>query len=144
MLEILGLVLPGITKVLDKLIPDSNARAAAQEQITAALIAQDAVVQAAIAEQAKAQTAINLAEAQHSSMFVAGWRPFVGWVCGLGCAYAFLLKPLLGTAFVAAGWPLPPAIDTAEMIGLLTGMLGFGGLRTIEKFGSVERSTVSK
>lgn len=143
MLEILGLVMPGITKVLDKLIPDTNARQAAQDEITKALIAQDGAVQQAIAEAAKAQTEVNLKEAESGSMFIAGWRPFIGWVCGVGCGYAFILQPLLGAFSAWMKWSLPPSLDTQSMLGLLMGMLGLGGMRTYEKTKGVERTAIT-
>lgn len=143
MLEILGLILPSITGVLNKIIPDANARQAAQEQITAALIAQQGAVQQAIAEAAKAQAEVNLKEAESPSIFVAGWRPFVGWVCGVGCAYAFILQPALNAISSWGHWPLPPSLDTSSMLGLLMGLLGLGGMRTLEKVQGVDRQSMA-
>lgn len=143
MFEIIGLLLPSITGVLNKLIPDANARQAAQEQITAALIAQQGAVNQAIAEAAKAQAEVNLKEAESPSIFVAGWRPFVGWVCGVGCAYAFILQPVLNAISSWGHWPLPPSLDTSSMLGLLMGLLGLGGMRTLEKVQGVDRQTMT-
>lgn len=81
------------------------------------------------------QAEINKIEAAHRTLFVAGWRPFIGWVCGLGFAYAFLLYPILQWA--AAIWQpslTPPALMTDNMMELVIAMLGLGGLRTFEKF----------
>jgi len=75
------------------------------------------------------QMAINLEEAKSSSLFVAGWRPFVGWVCGLGLALQYLILPIL----YAFKWAEPVALDFGELITLLLGMLGMGALRTYEK-----------
>ncbi len=88
-------------------------------------------------EPAKLQAAINQVEAQHRSVFVAGWRPFIGWVCGLALAYIWLMRPLLGDFLDAAfGYSLPKlAIDAFDMITLLGPLLGLGGLRTVEKLG---------
>lgn len=143
MLEIIGLLLPSITGVLNKIIPDANARQAAQEQITAALITQQGAVQQAIAEAAKAQAEVNLKEAESPSVFVAGWRPFVGWVCGVGCAYAFILQPVLNAISSWGHWPLPPSLDTSSMLGLLMGLLGLGGMRTLEKVQGVDRQSLA-
>ena len=80
------------------------------------------------------QSAVNLQEAKHPSIFVAGWRPFVGWTCGVGLAYNYIIAPL-ATAFAGlAGkeWELLP-LDTGELITLLITMLGVAGLRTFEK-----------
>lgn len=143
MLEIIGLLLPAIAGVLNKIIPDANARQAAQEQITAALIAQQGAVNQAIAEAAKAQAEVNLKEAESPSVFVAGWRPFVGWVCGVGCAYAFILQPVLNAVSSWGHWPLPPSLDTSSMLGLLMGLLGLGGMRTLEKVHGVDRQSLA-
>lgn len=87
------------------------------------------------------QMAVNQAEAQHSSLFVAGWRPAVGWVGAAAMAYQFLLYPLMvwGWSFMRAkGWvPLylepPPMLDTDALWVVLSGMLGIAGMRTVEK-----------
>lgn len=83
----------------------------------------------------KSQNAVNAIEARHRSVFVAGWRPFIGWVCGLALAYQFLLHPLLAwVVTVAMDVPqYPPVIDTGALYTVLLGMLGMGGLRTVEK-----------
>lgn len=75
-----------------------------------------------------AQIALNKAEAAHRSLFVAGWRPFIGWVCGLGLTYSFLLRP-----FLIVWGANAPSLDMESIIGLLVGMLGLGGYRTYEK-----------
>ena len=97
------------------------------------------------ADMSKAQTAINAIEAQNSSLFVAGWRPAVGWVCVSGLGYTFLLKPLFPWAVrVAASMggytatlPDLPEVPMGDLIILLGGMLGLGTLRTIDKIKGV-------
>lgn len=87
-----------------------------------------------------AQLAVNTQEAQHRSIFVAGWRPFIGWICGIGLLYDFLLRPLTNgflTIFKIQG--AMPGLDTAALISLLLGMLGLGGLRTYEKFKGITK-----
>lgn len=81
------------------------------------------------------QGEINVEEAKSASTFVAGWRPFVGWVCGFALAYNYVLFPLI--AYIAkcisdSAPPMPP-LDTGELVTILIGMLGLGGLRTAEK-----------
>jgi hypothetical protein len=80
------------------------------------------------------QLEINKEEAKSQSMFVAGWRPFIGWICGCGLGYQFLLRPLLsfGVSLKIAGF-VAPSIETAQLIELLVGMLGLGAMRTYEK-----------
>ena len=83
---------------------------------------------------AEVQTKINVAEATHRSVFVAGWRPFVGWVCGFGLLYAVLLEPLLRFIFTVNGWDSTfPIIDTTITMQVLFGMLGLAGFRSYEK-----------
>jgi hypothetical protein len=94
----------------------------------------------------EAQTAINALEAQSSSIFVAGWRPFVGWVCASGLVYTFLLKPILPWAAGLFGFPMAPLpeVPMGDLIVLLGGMLGLGTLRTVEKRAGVSREVMSK
>jgi len=76
------------------------------------------------------QTKINEIEAQHRTLFVAGWRPFIGWVCGLAFAYHFILFPIIRTIYPDVQFP---ELDTEPLFTVLLGMLGLGGLRTYEK-----------
>lgn len=89
-----------------------------------------------------AQLAVNLQEAQHESLLVAGWRPFVGWVCGLAFAYTFILQPFMSFFAVLAGADLTnlPELDIGTMIPVLMGMLGLGWLRTQEKKDGVNKN----
>lgn len=81
----------------------------------------------------KAQAAINEAEASSASLFVAGWRPAVGWCCAIGVGIEFL-GPLLTWGSTLAGHPVTfPAMDSGTLMPLLLGMLGIGGMRTYEK-----------
>lgn len=75
-----------------------------------------------------AQVELNKVEAAHRSLFVAGWRPAIGWVCCLGLLYSFLLQPILVAVGVNA-----PVLNSTELHSLVIGMLGFGGFRTFEK-----------
>jgi len=93
-----------------------------------------------------AQMEVNKAEAQHPSVFVAGWRPFIGWVCGLALA-VFLLGNFMGADLL--NWlrlaffptmPEPPQLaGTETLVTVLMAMLGLGGLRTVEKLKGVSR-----
>lgn len=94
-----------------------------------------------------AQAEVNKAEAQHASVFVAGWRPACGWVGAAAMAYQFLLYPLLvwlWTLMQAQGWipdgvKPPPMLDTDALWVVLSGMLGIAGLRSVEKVKGVAR-----
>ena len=90
-----------------------------------------------------AQIALNEKEASHGSMFVAGWRPFLGWVCGLGFAMNFLVAPV-GTFIVSlAGGSFEfPQAELTTMMPVLLGMLGLGGMRTFEKLNYKARNNL--
>lgn len=80
----------------------------------------------------------NKVEASNPSVFVSGWRPFIGWVCGSACAWNWIGIPIVKAALVFTGYKM--AIETADisqMLPVLMGMLGLGGLRTIEKMNGV-------
>lgn len=132
----LNLFLPIISKVVDSVvsaIPNKRAKAAAKAKIEGELVA---AANAAL----QAQMEINKIEAAHKSIFVAGWRPFIGWVCGLGIFWAFIGQPLaawLATAFGAE--VMPPPINSDRLYELVLAMLGIGGLRTFEKLKGVSR-----
>ena len=115
-----------VNTVIGKIWPDKT------EQEKAELAAAVAVVQG--------QIDINKAEAGSASVFVAGWRPFIGWVCGAACAWNWIGLPMAKAGLVIAGYKLDvsPA-DLTEMLPVLMGMLGLGALRTAEKFKGVAR-----
>lgn len=77
------------------------------------------------------QTQINQLEAQHRSLFVAGWRPFIGWVCGIALLYNFIIRDIL--IFIQPAWVDLPPMQMGELMTVLLGLLGLGGLRTYEK-----------
>ncbi len=80
------------------------------------------------------QAEINRVEAGHRSLFVAGWRPFIGWVCGFGFLWAFLLHPLFEWIVVLRGLDIAaPGIITDNMMELVLALLGLGTLRSVEK-----------
>lgn len=121
--EVAGLA----TSIIDKIWPNKSEQEKAELQ--AALV----VVQG--------QLQVNQAEAASSSVFVAGWRPFIGWVCGSACAWNWIGLPVTKAGLLLAGGPaltLAPA-DLTEMLPVLMGMLGLGALRTTEKIKGVAR-----
>jgi hypothetical protein len=111
------------SKVIDRLWPDPEQRAAAQLELLK--LQQSGEL---------AQIAVNVEEAKSVSLFVSGWRPGVGWVCVLACSWNWLGLPMCRLAGEVLGHPiaLAPA-DLTEMLPVLMGMLGLGGLRTVEK-----------
>jgi len=93
---------------------------------------------AAAVQLLQGQIDINKVEAANSSVWVAGWRPFIGWVCGAAFAYKFVLAPATAFGLAASGHPVElPVLDFTEMSTVLLGMLGIGGLRTLEKIKGV-------
>ncbi len=77
------------------------------------------------------QTRINEVEAKHRTVFVAGWRPFIGWVCGVALAYNFVIRDF--AIWVFGIEQVPPALQMEHLMTVLVGMLGIGGMRTFEK-----------
>jgi hypothetical protein len=122
----IGAVADLATTAINKIWPDKT------EQEKAELAAAVAIVQG--------QIDINKAEAESSSVFVAGWRPFIGWVCGAACAWNWIGLPITKAGLLLGGITinLSPA-DLTEMLPVLMGMLGLGALRTAEKFKGVAR-----
>jgi len=114
-------------KVIDRLWPDPTQAANAKLELIK--LQQSGELQV-IAGQLK----INEVEAANPSVFVSGWRPAIGWICGLACAWNWIGLPIAKLGMELWGHPidLAPA-NITEMLPILTGMLGLGGLRTIEK-----------
>ena len=115
------------TKIIDRVIPDKAAAAQAQAELVKMQVSGEL-------EQLAGQLEVNKVEAAHSSLFVAGWRPFIGWVCGAALADQFVIRPIVTWAVPSMGYQIAemPGLDD-NLWELLTGMLGLGGLRTYEK-----------
>ncbi len=133
MIPIVTALLPALGTLIDRLIPDRAAAEKAKAEMEQQLVT--AANQAALA-----QVEVNKIEAAHSSVFVAGWRPSIGWVCAAGLAWAFVLAPITSWALVVLGIRAElPAIHTDYLLELVLAMLGIGGLRTFEKLRGVAR-----
>lgn len=130
LLDILGIG----AKLLDKFIPDPQAKAAAQLKLTEMAHNGELAALAADTDLAKGQLDINKKEAENPSLFVSGWRPGTGWICNVALLYQFLIRP----ALVAFGKPAP-ALDMGDLLFLLGALLGIGGMRTKEKLSGVAR-----
>ena len=121
-----------LNTLVTRTIPDPTLKEQLRRELELAQLAADT-------DLAKAQAAINQTEAANPNLFVSGWRPFVGWVCGLGLAYAFLIKPIASPLVQKwSGVPME-ALDVSTLLTLLFGMLGLGGMRTVEKMNGVAR-----
>jgi hypothetical protein len=117
-----------VTGILDKFIEDKDQKAALAHEIAT-------MSERHAQELAKGQLEINKAEAASGSVFKGGWRPFIGWVCGVAFAYHFVLQPFIVFGVTAAGVEIPelPSFDMGSLMTVMMGMLGLGGLRSYEK-----------
>lgn len=115
-------------QLIARLFPDPAQQAAANLELLR-------LQQSGELAQITGQLEINKIEAGSASLFVSGWRPFIGWTCGAGLAYQFLVFPVL-----VAFQPRIVQLDMGTLLALLTGMLGFGAMRTAEKIQGVARS----
>jgi len=135
-------LLPTISGLLDKLIPDPEARAKAQLDLLklqqdGAFKELDAQLQINLA-----QAEINKVEAASQNGFQAGWRPLAGYMCVAGLGYEFLLRPLLPWALTVSGVEAPPlpSLD-GVLFELMFGMLGLGALRTADRWKRINALT---
>ena len=132
--------IPLIGKVLDRLIPDPAAKAQAQLELLKMQQSGELAALAAETDLAKGQIDINKQEAANANLFVSGWRPFIGWCCGLGLMTQFLIAPLATWGANLMGHTIVfPALDLGTLMTLLFGMLGLGALRTKEKMEGVTK-----
>ena len=129
MLDLLGKLVEPVSNVLDKVVEDKDQKARLAHEIAT-------MAERHAQELAKGQIEINKEEAKSRNIFIAGWRPFVGWTCGLALFWHFLGLPV--TLFIT-GWfnlqhPPLPEFDMNSLMTVLLGMLGLGGMRSFEKF----------
>ena len=115
-----------VTGLLDKFIEDKDQKNALAHEIAT-------MSERAASENAIAQIELNKAEAQSGSLFIGGWRPFVGWTCGAGLAYNVIISQILSI------WFEVPTVDPSLLTPVLMGMLGMGAMRSYEKKNSVAR-----
>ena len=126
-----------VGKVIDKIFPDKEAADKAKLELLKMQQAGEFKELEAELQKAQMQVNVNVEEAKSLSNFRGGWRPFVGWTCGVGLAYAVLIQPL-ATGLIQAFVPdmktfAMPDVQTDALMALLFGMLGLGGYRTYEK-----------
>jgi hypothetical protein len=132
-MSILNSLIGPVTGLLDKFIEDKDAKNAIAFELST-------MAEKHAQELAKGQLDVNKVEAAHKNLFVAGWRPAVGWVCCLGMAGNFLIIPLANFALALSSSSITiPLIETSEMMPVLMGMLGLGAMRTVEKTKNVQR-----
>ena len=117
-----------VSKILDKAIPDQDLKRKLSHEIAT-------MSEKHAQELALAQIKVNAAEAASGSLFKGGWRPCIGWICGIAFGYHFVLQPVIVFIVVLIGMDIPelPSFDMGTLLTVLGGMLGIGGLRTYEK-----------
>lgn len=125
----IGGIVDGLAKGLDELFTSDEEREAAKLKL-ATLMQQPHILQAVA----------NIEGAKHRSVFVAGWRPAIGWVAALGLGYQFLVLPFAG--LINAYLKLPaelPQLQAEQLMTLVLSLLGLGGMRTFEKYKGISK-----
>ena len=118
-----------VSKILDKFIVDKDLKVKLEHEI-----------KTEIQRANLAQIDVNKAEAQHRSIFVAGWRPFIGWICAVAMAYHFILQPIIIFALSANGVDYNlPEFDMGSLMTVVLGILGLGGMRSFEKYKGITK-----
>jgi hypothetical protein len=125
-MSILNSLISPVAGLLDKFIEDKDAKNALAHEIAT-------MAERHAQELSKAQLEVNKVEAAHKNLFVAGWRPAVGWSCCFALVYSTILSPILGI------WFTVPPVDSSLLTTVLMGMLGLGAMRTVEKAKGVQR-----
>lgn len=128
-MALLNALIGPVTGLLDKFVEDKDQKAALAHEIST-------MADRHAQELALAQVEVNKAEAASGSVWKGGWRPFVGWVCGTAFAYHFVIQPLAIFGLAAYGMEVPelPNFEMGQLMTVLMGMLGLGGLRSFEKY----------
>ena len=118
-----------VSKMLDKFVVDKDLKTKLEHEI-----------QLEIQKANFAQIEVNKAEAQHRSVFVAGWRPFIGWTCAVAMAYHFVMQPIIVFSLSANGVDYSlPEFDMASLMTVVLGILGLGGMRSFEKYKGITK-----
>lgn len=121
-------------KLIEKLFPDPQKAAEAKIKMLEMQQAGELKQLEADVNLALAQIAVNKAEAESTDPFRAGWRPFIGWVCGVGLAFQFVIRPIANwTIAINGSTTLLPGLELETLMTLLFGILGLGAYRTVEK-----------
>ncbi len=121
--------------IVDQLVPDSDLRAKLKHEIEGKAMDLESMVKKGEIDITLAQIGVNKAEAQHRSLLVAGWRPFIGWTCGAALLYNLIAREFI--IFAASFYDMDlsgiPSPDLTIMMPILAGMLGLGAMRSWEK-----------
>lgn len=118
-----------VSKILDKFVVDKDLKVKLEHEI-----------KTEIQRANLAQIEVNKVEAQHRSVFVAGWRPFIGWTCAVAMAYHFVMQPIIVFSLSANGVDYSlPEFDMASLMTVVLGILGLGGMRSFEKYKGITK-----
>jgi hypothetical protein len=143
MFPLFDVLAPIIGKVLD-FIPDPAKKAEAQLKLQTELDTHSQAILSALTEVDKAQAAINVEEAKSSSIFIAGGRPAIIWICATAFGWTYVIQPALVFILAASGHPVQglPTLNMSEMMPVLLGILGLGGMRSWERSIGKERNSL--
>ena len=131
-------IIDGATKIIGMFKLSPEVKAQISLQLSLANLDMEKTDLVGQLTEAQGQLAIDEQEAKSQSIFVSGWRPFVGWVCGSAFAYAFILQPFAVFTLNAFGRHIVlPTLDLSTMMPVLLGMLGLGAMRSYEKVSAV-------
>ena len=126
-MAIIDTIISTVGTVIDRVVPDKNAREKAKEELERALNDQDFQI-------ALEQIKVNAEEAKSESLFKSGWRPSVGWICSIAFALHFVILPLFNyILMLCGGQPILVPFQMDTLLTVLLGLLGMGTLRTVEK-----------
>ena len=127
-MSLLTSLIQPVSQILDKAIPDTDLKRKLSHEIAT-------MSEKHAQDLALAQINVNATEAASGSLFKGGWRPFVGWVCGVAFCYHFILQPVIIFVVAIIGVDIPelPDFQMNTLLTVLGGLLGIGGLRTYEK-----------
>ena len=135
---------------IERIWPDANQRAVEMRKLEELKQGGDIAQLNAHVQVMLAQINVNTTEASHSSLMIAGWRPFIGWIGGLSMAYQFIVYPLLtwfwasliARGLIDQGVNHPPMLDTGALFSIVTGMLGVGVMRSLDKKNNVDTKRI--
>ena len=127
-MSLLNSLIGPATQILDKFVEDKDQKAKLAHELAT-------MADRLAHEQHLAQIQVNREEASSGSLFKGGWRPCIGWICGIAFGYHFVLQPVIVFIVVLIGMDIPelPSFDMGTLLTVLGGMLGIGGLRSYEK-----------
>lgn len=140
-IPIIGDIIGAVKDVVSEVVVDKDKRAELNVRIQELADKADERFH----EELMGQIEVNKIEAAHSSIFVAGWRPAVGWISAIGLGWQFVLAPFTESLARFMGWAgQMPAVDTGSLMMLILGMLGIGAQRSFDKMKGVDTTVVKR